>query len=245
SRDFGPSARAAACPCLGGERSRAPQCDRAGRHRGDRRDAAGRAPAGRTAGRGDHARRPAPGRPPDPGGGGSTAHRPRAGPYERTDRRGRGDPRDPSQHADAEDEGVRLMTGPAPVRVEKALALMPELEALAPLRALLVSIARPDEATLWSSSGPYLTLGKRGVHPDELRRRMPQAFHRVMEHLQVLFKGYVEALECQQRGDAPGVVAALLRAGRLEEEVGRHTQARTWYEVALRVAEALQDRRPE
>src|SRR5258708_21969044 len=122
---------------------------------------------------------------------------------------------------------------------------MPELEALAPLRALLVSIARPDEATVWSSSGPYLTLGKRGVHPDELRRRMPQAFHRITEHLQALFKAYVEALECQQRGDAPGVVVALLRAGRLEEEVGRHTQARNWYEVALRVAEALQDRRPE
>src|SRR5205823_9449809 len=85
-------------------------------------------------------------------------------------------------------------------------------------------------------SGPYLTLGKRGVHPDELRRRMPQAFHRITEHLQVLFKAYVEALECQQRADAPGVVAALVRAGRLEEEVGRHTQARTWYEVALRVA---------
>src|SRR5207247_844655 len=122
---------------------------------------------------------------------------------------------------------------------------MPELEALAPLRALLVSIARPDEATVWSSSGPYLTLGKRGVHPDELRRRMPQALHRITEHLQALFKAYVEALECQQRADAPGVVAALVRAGRLEEEVGRHTQARTWYEVALRVAEALQDRRPE
>src|SRR5207237_266962 len=83
----------------------------------------------------------------------------------------------------------------------------------APLRALLVSIARPDEATVWSSSGPYLTLGKRGVHPDELRRRMPQAFHRITEHLQVLFKAYVEALECQQRADAPGVVAALVRAG--------------------------------
>jgi len=40
-------------------------------------------------------------------------------------------------------------------------------------------------------------------------------------------------------------VLALLGAGRLEEEVGRHTQARTWYEVALRVAETLQDRRPE
>ena len=137
------------------------------------------------------------------------------------------------------------MTGPPPVRVEKALALMPELEVLEPLRALLVSIARPDEATVWSSSGPYLTLGKRGVHPDELRRRMPQAFHRVTEHLQALFKAYVEALECQQRSDAPGVVAALLRAGRLEEDVGRYTQGRTWYEVALGVAEALQDRRPE
>jgi tetratricopeptide (TPR) repeat protein len=137
------------------------------------------------------------------------------------------------------------VTGPAPVRVEKALGLMPELEALDPLRALLVSIARPDERALWSSSGPYLTLGKRGVQPDELRRRMPQAFHRITEHLQVLYKAYVEALECQQRGDSAGVVAALLRAGRLEEDVGRFTQARAWYGVALGVAEALQDRRPE
>src|SRR5260370_1415840 len=42
-----------------------------------------------------------------------------------------------------------------------------------------------------------------------------------------------------------GLRAARLRAGRLEEEVGRHTQARSRYEVALGVAEALQDRRPE
>src|SRR5689334_24506845 len=105
---------------------------------------------------------------------------------------------------------------------------MPELEALTPLRALLVSIARPDEATVWSSLGPYLTLGKRGVHPVELRRRMPQTFHRITEHLQALFKAYVEALECQQRGDAPGVVVALLRGGRRVGGGGRHTQARSW-----------------
>ena len=132
-----------------------------------------------------------------------------------------------------------------PIRVEKALALLPELEALTPLRALLVSISRPDERKLWASSGPYLTLGKRGVHLDELRRRMPQAFHRIAEHIQVLFKAYADALDSQQREDAPGVVAALLRAGHLEEEVGRLTQAGAWYEVALRVAEQLQDRRPE
>ena len=132
-----------------------------------------------------------------------------------------------------------------PVRVEKALELMPELEALAPLRALLISIARPDERSLWSSSGPYLTLGKRGVDPDELRRSMPHALHRIAEHVNLLCKAYVEALESQQRGDALGAVSALLRAGRLEEEVGRFNQARAWYDVALRVAETLQDRRPE
>src|SRR5256714_572850 len=164
--------------------------------------------------------------------------------------RGRHDPA-PDARGAGRRSGVahRLLRPPVrrPLRQRDSRDLGPRARAasLPRLRALLVSIARPDEATMWSSSGPYLTLGKRGVHPDELRRRMPQAFHRIMEHLQALFKAQVEALECQQRGDAPGVVAALLRAGRLEEEVDRDIQARAWYEVALRVAEALQDRRPE
>lgn len=139
-----------------------------------------------------------------------------------------------------------MTTAPLPpVRVEKALGLLPDLEALAPLRALLVSIARPDERSQWSSSGPYLTLGKRGIQPDELRRRMPTAFQQVTEHLQGLYRAYVEALECQQRSDGPGVVAALLKGARREESVARPSQAQAWYQVALAVAEGLQDRRPE
>src|SRR3989442_5643144 len=74
---------------------------------------------------------------------------------------------------------------------------------------------------------------------------MPRAFHQITEHLQALYKAYVEALDAQQRSDASVGVTALLQAGRLEEGVGRPTQARAWYEVALRVAEGLQDRRPE
>ena len=132
-----------------------------------------------------------------------------------------------------------------PLRVEKALGLLPDLEALEPLRSLLVSISRPDERALWSSSGPYLTLGKRGVRPEELRHRIPQVFHRIAGHLEALYTAYVEALECQQRGDGVGVVQALLTAGRLEEGVGRVAQALEWYAVALRVSEALQDRHPE
>lgn len=132
-----------------------------------------------------------------------------------------------------------------PVRVEQALRLLPKLEALAPLRALLVATSRADERALWSSSGPYLTVGKRGVQPDELRRHMPQAFHRVAAHLQALYEAYVAALESQQRGDGGGAVAALLHAGRLEEGAGRLLQAGAWYEVAVEVSAALQDRRPE
>jgi len=137
------------------------------------------------------------------------------------------------------------VTGPPPVRVEKALGLLPELETLDPLRALLVSIARPDANSVWSSSGPYLTLGKRGVQPEELRRRVPQVFHRVIGYLQALYREYVDALECQQAADPAGVVAALLRGGRLDERLGRFTHARVWYAHALTVAETLQDRRPE
>src|SRR2546430_6482630 len=74
---------------------------------------------------------------------------------------------------------------------------------------------------------------------------MPQSFHVSTEHRQTLYRAYVEALECQQRGDGAGAVAALVRAGRGEERVGRLSQARAWYDVALRVSQALQDRRPE
>jgi len=132
-----------------------------------------------------------------------------------------------------------------PVRVDRALGLLPDLEALAPLRALLVSISRPDERAMWSSSGPYLTLGKRGVQPEELARRMPQAFHQITEHLQALYKAYVEALECEQRADGAGVATALLLGGQIEESAGRFSQARAWYDVARRVSETLQDRGPE
>lgn len=134
---------------------------------------------------------------------------------------------------------------PAPLRVEKALGLLPDLEMLAPLRALLLSIARPDDGALWSSSGPYLTVGKRGVQPDELERRLPEVYRQIQAHVQALYGACIHVLTAQQRGDGEGVARALLQGGRFEESAGRSGQARIWYERALAVAEALQDRRPE
>ncbi len=140
---------------------------------------------------------------------------------------------------------AREPTAPVPVRVERALRLLPDLEALLPLRALLISASRPDERQVWSSSGPYLTLGKRGVQPEDVRRRLDQAVQRMSAHVEALFRAYIDALEADQQRDGAGVVAALLGAGRLEQGVGRFPQAKVWYDTGLSVAEALPNRRPE
>jgi tetratricopeptide (TPR) repeat protein len=131
------------------------------------------------------------------------------------------------------------------VRVEQALRLLPNLEALMPLRDLLLSSARPDERVQWGSGGPYLTIGKRDVEPGELTRRVGSVLAVVTEHIDALYRAYVEALEAQERGEPTSAVTALLGAGRREEHVGRLEQASAWYEVALALAEGLQDRRPE
>src|SRR5439155_794861 len=210
--------RAAARPCLGGERARAPECDRAGRHRGDRRDVAGRAPAGRAAGRRDHPRRPAPGRTPDPGGGGGAAHRPRAGAYQRPDRCGGGDFEDSSQHADAEDEGVRPVTGPPPVRVEKALALMPELEALRVAEAL--QDRRPEVEVLRALGYIGLALGEYAAGARQFQRSLALA---------------------EAEFDQAGATAASEGLGDVALAQGQWGGAQAWYSRGLRLAEAASD----
>jgi len=131
------------------------------------------------------------------------------------------------------------------VRVEQALELLPDLEALAPLRALLFSTSRTDDRGMWASAGPYLTVGKRDVSPAELRRQLSRAVRTVSDHVHALFTHYVDALEHQQAGDSGAAVAALLAAGGLEQQVGRVRQAEEWYALALGIAAGLQDRRPE
>lgn len=131
------------------------------------------------------------------------------------------------------------------MRVEQALRLLPNLEVLMPLRGLLLSSARPDERVQWGSGGPYLTVGKREVEPGELARRLAPVLSGMAEHIGALYAAYIDALLRQERNDVPGAAAALVGAGRLEERVARLPQARAWYEVALTLAEGLQDRRPE
>jgi tetratricopeptide (TPR) repeat protein len=114
------------------------------------------------------------------------------------------------------------------------------VDALAPLRAFLISTSRAGAA-----ADPHGTVGKRSVQPEDLRDLMPRALTRITEHLGVLYDAAVVALEAEQAGDVTGAVRALLRAGAEEERVRRHSEARAWYDHALKIAAGLRDRRPE
>ena len=126
------------------------------------------------------------------------------------------------------------------LRVEQALRLLPTVDALSPLRAFLISTSRAR-----SGAEPHGTVGKRYVQPEDLRDLMPRALTRITEHLGALYDAAIEALESDQKGDVTAAVRALLRAGAREEGVRRHTEARAWYDHALRIAAGLRDRRPE
>jgi tetratricopeptide (TPR) repeat protein len=124
--------------------------------------------------------------------------------------------------------------------VEQALRLLPDVDALGPLRSFLVSTSRDGE-----DAEPYRTVGKRYLQPSDLRVLVPRAAAQVGAHLTALYLAAVDALEAEQRDDPAGAVRALLAAGQLEEKVARGSQARAWYDHALRIAETLRDRRPE
>jgi tetratricopeptide (TPR) repeat protein len=135
---------------------------------------------------------------------------------------------------------VNRGTGLPPLRVEQALRLLPDVDALGPLRAFLLSTSHGGEEV-----EPYRTVGKRHLQPADLRALVPRAVAQVGAHLTALYQAAVDALEAEQRDDPAGAVRALLTAGELEEKVARGTQARAWYDHALRIAEGLRDRRPE
>ena len=131
------------------------------------------------------------------------------------------------------------------LRVEQALRLVPDLGLLAPLRAMLAAVSKPDARRVWASSASYLTLGKRGIEPSELRNRMDNLLRRITSHVTEQYDAALTVLDRFQRGEAPEAVTTLLEAGRREERVGRPAAARAWYTVAIELAESLADRRPE
>src|SRR5262249_35721162 len=158
---------------------------------------------------------------------GSPPHRPRAVADGGGDWGGGGHPRHSPQHPHPQSPGIRS------VKVEQALRLIPNLQALAPLRAGLPSPTPADQGLRWARAGPSRPVAKRAVEAEDLRERLDGVIGGVTAHLQGLYRAVVDAIALQERGDRAGAIAALQRAGALEARVGRFKQAETWYEVAL------------
>lgn len=137
------------------------------------------------------------------------------------------------------------MTPDPELRVEQALRLLPDIDALTPMRAFLIAMSRRAEPEEWDTGEAYRTVGRRFLRLGDLRRRVPEALARAQAHLTLLYETVLDALEREHAGDMSGAVRALLRAGAGEESVGRFQQARAWYAHALGLSEALRDRRPE
>jgi tetratricopeptide (TPR) repeat protein len=131
------------------------------------------------------------------------------------------------------------------LKVEQALKLLPPIEALTPLRFLLLSNARGDDRVVWEGSGAYRTVGKRDIQTRELRRQMGAMLEKVARDRYESYDAYVDALDCMQEGDRAGAVAQLLRAGRTGESAWLLEQARAWYGVAFELAGTARGRQPE
>ncbi|MFI5235342.1 MAG: hypothetical protein ACHQXA_06505, partial [Gemmatimonadales bacterium] len=88
------------------------------------------------------------------------------------------------------------------MRVEHALHLLPEGELLGPLRDLVLASADPEDSVAWGGAAPYLTVAKRNVSAEDLRRGLPDLLRRVVDHVSSLYEAYAEALHHQDEGRA-------------------------------------------
>ena len=130
------------------------------------------------------------------------------------------------------------------MKIERALSLLPAIDAMPSVRALLLST---DTAGVSGALriGVNDTVGKRDITATDLRERMRPEFDRVVEHLSSLYESYFSAVEALDGGAPETAVRSLVNAGQREQALGRVEQAQVWYQAALDVAEGLVDRKPE
>lgn len=126
------------------------------------------------------------------------------------------------------------------LRVERALKVLPNVDVLTPLRALMIATARPP-----TSDVSQATVGKRSLRPDRLADLIPRSVSRFSAHLGEVYGLVIEALAAEGRNDTTGAVRALVQAGERESSQGRETAAQTWIEHALHLSEMASDRRAE
>jgi len=131
------------------------------------------------------------------------------------------------------------------LRVEGALALIPDLEELLPFTDALIGTSHPDAEKRWARSGAYATLGMRVVDPARLAEMVPRLAERMRERTERLFALVLEAVQQQEAGNPGGAAEVLVRAGEAEEEERQLQKAEKFYSLALEIARDLRRKAPQ
>lgn len=131
------------------------------------------------------------------------------------------------------------------LRVERALALVPDADEFRPFAEAVIGASLRDPERAWAGSATYATLGKRIVDADRLEALVPEMVERTRRRLEALFGTLLQALRAQQAGDGAGAARALVWAGEAEEAERRLEKAAAIYSLALELGRDLRDKGPQ
>lgn len=134
---------------------------------------------------------------------------------------------------------------PRRLRLDQALAALPESDELAPLREALIAASREDAERAWASSEAYATLDTRLADTRMLEEQVSALAERVRARTEAVLGHSVRALRAVERGDAAEAARALVAAGEVEEAEGRLDEAERHYRKALELGRKPRDRKPE
>jgi tetratricopeptide (TPR) repeat protein len=134
---------------------------------------------------------------------------------------------------------------PRRLRVEKALAVLPDVEELAPLRDALIGSSSTDSDRAWAGSREYDTLDKRLADLSALAVQIPELAAQVQERAEQRFRHVAAMLEAYEAGDLAAAARELVAAGEIEEGERRLQQAERFYAKALELGRKPRDRSTE
>ncbi len=135
---------------------------------------------------------------------------------------------------------------PGTIRLERVLALFPEVPELRLLMDSLIPASQPDPTRRWSGSGELGSVGERIVNPRSARRRLDEHAREEGARLSALMGRVGIILQRVSEGKTEEAVAEFLAQGAAEEEASRLAEAERWYLAGHRLArESGSPRAPE
>lgn len=134
---------------------------------------------------------------------------------------------------------------PRRLKVDQALAALPESEDLFPLRDALIGASWEDAERAWTAAEAYATVDTRLVDPTALEAQVSRIAERVRARVEAVLRHSVRALRAVEAGDHAAAARALVEAGEVEEGEQRLDEAERWYRKALELGRKPRDRRAE